>query len=327
MRNTQTPRVSVIVPCYNYGRFLPQMAESLRAQTCSDWECLIVDDGSTDESPTVIAALAAEDSRFRALSQKNAGPSAARNTGLSAARGDYIQFLDADDLLQRRKLELQTGFLDSHAETGLVYSDVGYFTDADAEAGVMTLIAKEFPIGKINLDAEPLLALMDHNFFVINAPLFRRSLLSDGLMPFDPKLAAVEDWDFWFRLARAGHHFRAVGGPDSFALVRYHTTSYSQNRRRMLEATLRLREKITQSLEGTPLADLSRIKVFEEQAALGKYEVLEGRLGYGIRLLIRAALKGRNPKWAVFALVLPFLRFPGLKKTLPLLMRLKNQRS
>lgn len=100
------PGISVIVPVYQAEKFLPACAKSVADQTFSDWELLLVDDGCTDGSPGICDALAAADSRVRALHQpKNAGVSEARNRGLREARGEYIAFLDADDAFEPRALE------------------------------------------------------------------------------------------------------------------------------------------------------------------------------------------------------------------------------
>src|SRR5258706_4261497 len=93
-------RVAVIVPCHNYGRFLGECVGSLTGQTFGDWECVIVDDGSTDDTRSVANALVSGDPRIRYLWQERQGPSTARNTGLSATRSDCVQPLDADDMLE-----------------------------------------------------------------------------------------------------------------------------------------------------------------------------------------------------------------------------------
>lgn len=101
------PGISVIVPVYQAEKLLPACAKSVLNQTFSDWELLLVDDGCTDSSPAICDALAAEDSRIRALHQpKNAGVSEARNRGLREARGEYIAFLDADDAFEPQTLEI-----------------------------------------------------------------------------------------------------------------------------------------------------------------------------------------------------------------------------
>jgi glycosyltransferase involved in cell wall biosynthesis len=106
--------VSIIVPCYNYGYFLPETLDSILAQSYTKWECIIVDDGSTDNTKDVATTYLITDQRFRYIYQNNRGLSAARNTGIKLSKGSYIQFLDADDLLQEKKLESQICFLEQH---------------------------------------------------------------------------------------------------------------------------------------------------------------------------------------------------------------------
>ena len=100
-------RVTVIIPCYNQAQFLPRAVASLQSQTIEDWECIVVDDGSTDNTAEVASVLAANEPRIRLLQKKNGGSAAARDLGLSKARGKYIQFLDADDYIAPQKLEKQ----------------------------------------------------------------------------------------------------------------------------------------------------------------------------------------------------------------------------
>jgi teichuronic acid biosynthesis glycosyltransferase TuaG len=110
---TDDALVSIITPCYNADRFLPEHLASVSAQSYASWEHLLVDDGSTDGTATILAQAAAADPRRRVISQANAGAHAARNAGLAAAAGRYIAFLDADDLWLPGKLEQQLAFMRS----------------------------------------------------------------------------------------------------------------------------------------------------------------------------------------------------------------------
>jgi len=101
---TSNPLVSIIVPCFNYGQFLSEALESLLAQTYPRWECIIVDDGSTDNTKEAVNFYVQKDSRFRYIYQVHRGVSSARNRALKEAAGTYIQFLDADDMLEKDKL-------------------------------------------------------------------------------------------------------------------------------------------------------------------------------------------------------------------------------
>ena len=98
-------KISVIVPCYNQEAFLDESLASVANQTYTNWECIIVDDGSTDSSALIAKAWQEKDARFKYFYQENKRLSGARNTGLTLAQGDLIQFLDGDDLLQPTKME------------------------------------------------------------------------------------------------------------------------------------------------------------------------------------------------------------------------------
>ena len=100
-------KVSVIIPCYNQAKFLPKAIASLQAQTLEEWECIVVDDGSTDNTAEVVSNISLREPRVRFLQKANGGSASARDMGLQQAQGEYIQFLDADDIIAPEKLESQ----------------------------------------------------------------------------------------------------------------------------------------------------------------------------------------------------------------------------
>lgn len=102
-----SPLVSIIVPCFKQAQYLPEALDSVLAQTYPYWECIIVDDGSPDNTEEVSKTYCAKDDRFKYVRKENGGHSSARNFGLKFAKGDYLQYLDCDDLLEKRKFELQ----------------------------------------------------------------------------------------------------------------------------------------------------------------------------------------------------------------------------
>jgi glycosyltransferase involved in cell wall biosynthesis len=120
------PRISVITPCYNGARFIRRTIESLQAQTFRDWEHIVVDDGSTDDSASVIAEYAARDPRVQLIRQPNGHVCKARNAGFAASDPDssYLLFLDADDILEPRAIEKMLAYLDAHPCAGLAYCSV-----------------------------------------------------------------------------------------------------------------------------------------------------------------------------------------------------------
>lgn len=190
------PTVSVITPVYNGERFLRPALDSLLAQTFQDWEHIVVDDGSTDGTASILASYT--DPRLIKLRQANAGEAAARNAGLDQARGDYIAFLDADDLYRPEALADFVRFMQAHPDSDAVFSD-GYFCD-EADQPLLRLSEHRPGIFTGNI-LEPLVLSAS----VITVPvctMTRRAAIEREHLRFDRNLVIGPDWDFWIRLAR-----------------------------------------------------------------------------------------------------------------------------
>jgi glycosyltransferase involved in cell wall biosynthesis len=220
------PLVSIIIPCYNYGRFLPDCLRSLISQEFTSWECLLVDNGSTDDTNEICRKFCAGDKRFILIETANEGPSAGRNAGIVKARGKYIQLLDADDLLQKNKLELQSKLLES-GKYDLVYGPAYYFEEDIDPESVTAGNADWMPCisgsGKRIINR-----LLLGNIFPINAPLFSKSLIEkSGLM--DAQLRGYEDWDLFLRFAINGARIYFADEPETLALIRKHNASLSRS--------------------------------------------------------------------------------------------------
>ena len=128
------PRVSVIIPTYNRAGYLCESIESVLTQTYTDYEIIVVDDGSTDDTEEVLQLWIA-DGTIHYVWQENRGESAARNHGIELAIGEYIAFLDSDDLFMPTKLEEQVAYLDNHPEVGMAHSCYSKFGEAGASWG------------------------------------------------------------------------------------------------------------------------------------------------------------------------------------------------
>lgn len=187
------PTVSVIIPSYNHAHFLPFSVESVLRQTFADYEIVIVDDGSTDNSQQVVAQYS--DSRIRYIFQKNKGLAGARNTGIREARGEYLAFLDADDLFAETKLEVQVGWLRDHPSAGLV---AGGWNLIDDKGHILEVYhpGPDFP------DMSLKGWLRDCHVCPVSLLVRRDWVVKIG--GFDETLRQVEDWDMWLRLAYAG---------------------------------------------------------------------------------------------------------------------------
>ena len=183
--------ISVIIPAYNYARYLREAIDSVFAQTYPALELIVVDDGSTDATPEVLAAYG---NRLRAIRQRNGGVSAARNAGISAARGEYLAFLDADDLWHPRKLEAQMARFESDPSLGLVYCGAESFNSE----GQTTQVWREGMQGRVAIH----MLRFDRNAMAApgcNIVVPKR--VAEEIGGFDTRMAVSEDWDFYYRVA------------------------------------------------------------------------------------------------------------------------------
>src|SRR5947209_8483011 len=309
------PLVSVIVPTYNYAPFIAQALESLRAQTYPRWECLVVDDGSTDATPEIVAGYAGRDARIRYTRQKNARQAAARNTGLRACAGEYVQFLDADDLIEPEKFERQVGYLEGRPEVDVVYGGVKFFS-VEGAGGRPDAAPGESEWWAGVSGAGVLAALVRRNIIVINSALVRRSVVEE-VGRFDEGLPPVEDWDYWLRCAALGKRFEYRPFAGTLALVRWHPSSSSRDRRRAYRAALLTREKIKSLTNDPSILALNEEERVKDQERLAYEEIDRGGLGDCLSQMVRAGLANREvrhkAKWIACACLAPFLPRRRLK--------------
>lgn len=179
----QQPLVSIITPCYNQGQYLAESIDSVLTQTYPNWELLIVDDGSTDNSAEVAKTYTAKDTRVHYIYQPNAGPSAARNHGVHESKGKYIQFLDGDNKLASRCIELAVEHMENNEETVVFYSRVHYFGVRNDEfvirwTGYADLLCVN------SIDCCCMVRRTDFN----------------RIGGFDEQMRGYEDWEFFIRL-------------------------------------------------------------------------------------------------------------------------------
>ncbi len=184
----QRPRVSVVIPTHNRKAFVLEAVDSVLAQTYEDYELIVVDDGSTDGTGE---ALERYKERLRYLYQENQGVSVARNHGLEHACGEFIAFLDSDDLWLPKKLALQVAFMDEHPEAQICYSDEVWI-----RRGVRVNPKKRHAkySGWIYPYCLPLCIISPSSAFM------RRGLF-EQIGSFDPGLPVCEDYDLWLRAA------------------------------------------------------------------------------------------------------------------------------
>ena len=200
--------ISVIIPAYNAERTILDTIASVQQQTFADFELIVINDGSTDGTLELLQSV--KDDRLQVFSYENGGLPTARNRGIERSQGEFIAFLDADDLWATDKLELQLASLQAHPEAGLAYSWTYYRFNSEQDSYADTSNSFE---GYVYAD------LLVKNFLQSGSnPLIRREVINSvGL--FDPALKACEDWDFYLR----------IGAKWNFALVKKVQIIYRQS--------------------------------------------------------------------------------------------------
>tara|TARA_R110002096_G_C14653248_1_gene726626 strand:- start:5004 stop:5867 length:864 start_codon:yes stop_codon:yes gene_type:complete len=216
-----TSKVSVIVPCFNQAEFLDQTLQSVLNQTYTSWECIIVNDGSTDGTETIALKWIKKDKRFKYFYKKNGGLSSARNFGLRKANGVYIQFLDSDDLLQSEKFESQLSDL-RHCDISI--SDYFSFADNDLNQKVPHRYLSPF-LSEAYFKKEIILDWEYRKSIPCHSVLFKKELINKNKLTFDEYLPNHEDWVFWVQLFYFSKSIK--NNKNEFALYRIHNRSMS----------------------------------------------------------------------------------------------------
>jgi len=198
--------VSAIIPTYNYARFLRDAIDSVLAQTFPVLEVIVVDDGSTDDTRQVLEAYG---DRIRVIHQENAGVAAARMTGVSAARGEYLAFLDSDDIWLPQKLEKQIARFEQDPALGLVHCGAEMFDNSSGGTLSIDLNGMEGWVARE-------LLLLDRGIVGGGSALMVPKRVAEEVGGFDSRLSPSEDWDFSYRVAT---RYRVAFVPE--VLIRY----------------------------------------------------------------------------------------------------------
>lgn len=207
--NDQNPKISVVVTCYNYGHYLSGCVDSILGQTFESFEVIVVDDGSTDDTPERIKPFLERDGRIRYIRKSNGGQASAKNTGVWHSRGEFLAFLDADDLWQPEKLQKQIELFKDKS-IGVVFSRMEFIDEQGRE-----LISSP-PAGYLTPRAGKVTDyLLFDNFVPFSSSIVRRECLENHGV-FDEALAMGIDWDLWLRLS-VHYQFAYVDEP----LLRY----------------------------------------------------------------------------------------------------------
>ncbi len=197
--NAINPLVSVIIPCYNQAQYLPEALKSVFSQTHPQWECIIVNDGSTDKTDEVAREWLTKDERFKYIKKENGGLSSARNAGLKEAKGSLLQFLDSDDAIHPEKFALQIKALDSTDLHALSISD--YFSSIASDLTQKHSSRYLSPWFKTSNHLQELITDWEKQLSIpVHCFLFKAALFFDHSILFNEKLPNHEDWDCWMNI-------------------------------------------------------------------------------------------------------------------------------
>jgi glycosyltransferase involved in cell wall biosynthesis len=284
-------KVTVVIPAYNAERFLGETLASVFAQTVQPHEIIVVDDGSVDGTEAVARSFG---DRIRFIKQENQGISGARNTAIREATGDWIAFLDADDLISPKKLEIQIQVIEANPGVVFTYTGFAYlFTDGTT---------KEMPAFP-SRDLWP--ALRYRQPVLPSTCIVQRSaLLEVGGFTRAPRRYFPEDWDLWFRLIRRYSADAFLGIPESLTMYRWWENNLSKNFMPMADASLEM-------LDHLLVDDLTGIR-----KTLWKRRI-EARIYYRLALSFRDAKNERYWeyaiesffKWPFWGVVVPWYRY------------------
>jgi glycosyltransferase involved in cell wall biosynthesis len=239
------PLFSVIIPTYNSGWSLQPAIESVLSQTFHDFEIIVVDDGSTDDTQLRLQRFT--DPRLKFIYKKNAGRAEARNSGIAVATGDWLAFLDADDLWLPCKLEKQALAIQGNPEIVMVYSKSYSFSERDMESGVISQVPTEFITGEGRPHpSDCLREFLLARFHVCTSTVAANRMTVVELDGFDPQFKISEDWDLFTRLAWKG---KVLFIPEPLGLywLGFFKTSYERGTRYggHQEALIQIKKNLT----------------------------------------------------------------------------------
>ncbi|MCZ6493161.1 MAG: glycosyltransferase [Planctomycetota bacterium] len=229
MSRTEVP-ISVVMPVYNSSKYLVDAVRSIQSQTLTDWELIAVDDGSTDDSPTILQGLAAADHRVRPILESHVGLTSSLNHAIELARGTYIARMDSDDVSLPMRFEQQVAFLESHPDVVAVGSKILQITPDGIEVGESFDLTSHEAIDAFHFSQRG--SAIAHPTVLIRKAAFQ------DVGGYRPQFETAEDLDLWLRLAERG---KLANLPQVLLKYRLHDRSVSHERRaRMRETTYRV---------------------------------------------------------------------------------------
>lgn len=216
------PLVSIIIPTYNRAHLIGETLDSVLAQTYTNWECIVVDDGSTDNTDEVLTTYCDKDARFKYVHRPEnhkSGGNGARNYGFEVSKGEYVNWFDSDDLMHSEKLERQMDPLHNSDYNFSVCQTVVFEGSKD---NILGLRHEQIVSGNVLND------FITHGFvFLISSPLLRKSFLNQNDIYFDEKLLAAQDWEYFVKVIYYDSVYLIEATP--LVYIRKHSKSISLN--------------------------------------------------------------------------------------------------
>jgi glycosyltransferase involved in cell wall biosynthesis len=237
------PLVSIIVPCHYQAQYLDEALQSILNQTYTNWECIIVDDGSPDNTEDIAKKWMEKDNRFKYVFQKNKGVSSARNLGIDRAFGKYIQFLDGDDILEKEKISYQIRILQKNIDIDVIYGSSRYFFNGD-QKNLYSIHPKGI-IPTIDLhkrDKDQKEVLLKRNICTICSAIYRKKVFEKIRF----RETIYEDWIFHFECSLSEFTFHFNNSLSSYSFIRITNKSQMEKHMKEKEAFIKFKNQFDQ---------------------------------------------------------------------------------
>lgn len=274
-------RVSIIIPAYNCAEYIRDALDSVIGQTAKDFEVIVIDDGSCDNTLGIVTEYQKRDSRINVISQINSGkPAIARNKGLKESKGEFVTFLDCDDIYHFHKIETQLAIFDAYPQVDLVFSDVIQFRSEpySKEEGHLRQLGFQEKAARFLTQVTPNTYLCNKNFYNFMSTqitsvstqtvMIRKSSLDQQPMYFDEAMTVGEDIDLWFRLAKKSN-MAYVSDPLSYYRIR--SSSMTHNNEALLLGAIAAHSK--NLARGRDVLSPSEISIYKERIAKSNFHL------------------------------------------------------
>ncbi|MGY4384241.1 teichuronic acid biosynthesis glycosyltransferase TuaG [Pedobacter sp. UYP24] len=252
----KNPKVSIVMPAYNSRVHIVESIRSVIDQTYQNWELIIIDDGSSDDTFAIVDDISKTEPRIKLSKQKNQGIGATRNNGYKLSSGSWVAFLDHDDLWQARKLEQQIEVSISNPSLNVIFSGGWFFFNNNLEE----LTEYRTIYGAFN-SKEMYLKQLEENYIATLSIMVKRSLIEE-IGPWDERkiIQGCDDYDYWFRMAKAKAIFYGIN--EHLFYYRKHDNNYSNDGVKMFIAEANV---LVKNFDRNILNTRSSIKKFEKK--------------------------------------------------------------